>query len=160
MLKAAGENIIFMDADGATDLSAFPIVLQQLSKTDICFGSRAHLVATKAVAQRSYFRNFLMYCFHAFLRVFSLDNGVKDTQCGFKGFRRKTARDIFEKLHLKGWIFDVEVLFLANKFNSSIAEVQVTWKEISGSKLNVAKDSIYMVVDLLAMKFLYFMKIW
>lgn len=38
---------------------------------------------------------------------------IKDTQCGFKLFTRPTAQLIFPTSHIDGWIFDVELLILA-----------------------------------------------
>lgn len=47
-------------------------------------------------------------------------------------------------MHSEGWIFDVEMLMLAESANIPMAEVAVGWKEVMGSKLNVIKDSLGM----------------
>ncbi|SPO22454.1 related to dolichyl-phosphate beta-glucosyltransferase [Ustilago trichophora] len=49
---------------------------------------------------------------------------IKDTQCGFKLFTRPTARLVFPTSHIDGWIFDVELLILAQT-SSQLALQQV-----------------------------------
>jgi dolichyl-phosphate beta-glucosyltransferase len=51
-----------------------------------------------------------MYGFHVFVRVVGVPN-IKDTQCGFKLFTRKTASVLFNTLHIERWAFDVELLY-------------------------------------------------
>lgn len=70
-------------------------------KLAISIGSRAHL-EEQAVASRSFFRTILMYGFHFLVWLFAV-KGLKDTQCGFKLFTRKTARICFESLHVERW---------------------------------------------------------
>ncbi len=38
---------------------------------------------------------------------------IRDTQCGFKGFRHRAANEIFGRQRIDGFSFDVEVLLLA-----------------------------------------------
>jgi dolichyl-phosphate beta-glucosyltransferase len=73
---------------------------------------------------------------------------IKDTQCGFKLFTRPSLPYIIPYMHSEGWIFDVEMLMLAESANIPMIEVPIGWKEIMGSKLNVIKDSIRMAWDL------------
>jgi hypothetical protein len=51
-----------------------------------------------------------MYCFHIFVRIAGVPN-IKDTQCGFKLFTRKSASALFPNLHIERWAFDVELLY-------------------------------------------------
>lgn len=64
-------------------------------------GSRAHL-QDESLAERSVFRSMLMYGFHALVWLLTV-RGIKDTQCGFKLLTRRTARIVFNSLHLEGW---------------------------------------------------------
>ncbi len=73
---------------------------------------------------------------------------IKDTQCGFKLFTRPALPYIIPYMHSEGWIFDVEMLMLAESAEIPMVEVPVGWKEVTGSKLNVVKDSIGMAVGL------------
>jgi dolichyl-phosphate beta-glucosyltransferase len=69
---------------------------------------------------------------------------IKDTQCGFKLFSRNALPDIIPYMHSDGWIFDVEMLMLAESANIAMVEVAIGWKEVSGSKLNVIRASLDM----------------
>jgi len=51
-------------------------------------------------------------------------------------------------MHTEGWIFDVEMLMLAESADIPMIEVPIGWHEVTGSKLNVIKDSIGMAVGL------------
>ena len=69
---------------------------------------------------------------------------IKDTQCGFKLFSRSTLPYIVPNMHSEGWIFDVEMLMLAEFAGIPVVEVAVGWREVMGSKLNVVWESIGM----------------
>jgi dolichyl-phosphate beta-glucosyltransferase len=152
MRHARGQYIMFADADGA---SKFPDVAKLISSCrdiedshgrGIAVGSRAHLVGSEAVVQRSKLRNFLMHSFHMLLWLLTppATARIKDTQCGFKLFSRPTLPYIIPHMHMEGWIFDVEMLMLAESARIPVAEVPVGWREVGGSKLNVVRDSLGM----------------
>ena len=103
-----------------------------------------------AVVERSWFRTFLMRSFHVFLWLLTprATGRIRDTQCGFKLFSRAALRDIVPYMHCEGWIFDVEMLMLAEAAGIAVAEVPVTWREVLGSKLNVVRDSLGMAYGL------------
>lgn len=117
-----------------------------LSDAVIC-GSRAHL-EKEETAKRSYFRLFLMHGFH-FLVWLLCVRGIRDTQCGFKLLTRKSARTIFEALHVERWAFDVEMLYIAQTMNIPITEIAVNWMEIEGSKIIPFWSWLQMGKDLL-----------
>ena len=50
---------------------------------------------------------------------------IRDTQAGFKGFRRPIARTIFERTLIHSFAFDIEVLFLARLHHAVIVEMPV-----------------------------------
>ncbi|KAK3811224.1 MAG: nucleotide-diphospho-sugar transferase [Benniella sp.] len=159
-----GEYVLMVDADGATRFSDLDKMEVQLKKTEkdglgIAVGSRAHLVQTDAVVKRSFIRNFLMHSFHKIVYILGI-RGIDDTQCGFKLFTRKTARTIFPNMHVEGWIFDIEVLMIAQRLRIPIVEVPVAWQEIDGSKVSLMRDSIQMALDLLIIRMNYILGIW
>jgi dolichyl-phosphate beta-glucosyltransferase len=92
-----------------------------------------------------------MYGLHTVLRLVGVGH-IADTQCGFKLFSRRAARQIFPRQHLSTWIFDVEVLLLAKQLHIPAREVAINWHEVEGSKLNVVWDSLQMLRDLLVMR--------
>ena len=73
---------------------------------------------------------------------------IRDTQCGFKLFSRPSLPYIVPYMHSEGWIFDVEMLMLAESADIPMVEVAIGWKEVKGSKLNVIKDSLGMAIGL------------
>jgi len=133
ILHARGQYILFADADGATDIRDLPKMIKKADEIQdrnvaVTVGSRAHL-QKEAVVRRSALRTFLMKSFHTYLWVMGV-RGVKDTQCGFKLFTRRAAQQIFPAMHVEGYIFDIEVLLLAQFMKIPVAEVPVNWQEI------------------------------
>jgi dolichyl-phosphate beta-glucosyltransferase len=104
--------------------------------------------------QRSKLRNFLMHSFHLILWLLTppVTATIKDTQCGFKLFSRASLPYIIPYMHSEGWIFDVEMLMLAEFADIPVAEVPVGWREVKGSKLNVVWDSIGMAWGLFVLR--------
>ncbi|KAH8601646.1 nucleotide-diphospho-sugar transferase [Bisporella sp. PMI_857] len=159
-----GAYAMFADADGASkfeDLRKLVVGCDEVadvSERGIAVGSRAHMVGTEAVVKRSALRNALMHSFHLLLRLLTppATSRIRDTQCGFKLFSRAALPHIVPYMHAEGWIFDVEMLMLAesapagqvtpgiSKKGISVAEVAIGWKEIEGSKLNVVWASLGM----------------
>ncbi|KAM5444689.1 dolichyl-phosphate beta-glucosyltransferase [Microsporum ferrugineum] len=156
MRHVRGQYAIFADADGASnfnDLGKLVEACQKIEDSDhrvVAVGSRAHLVGSDVVVKRSKLRNFLMHSFHLALRLLTppATARINDTQCGFKLFSRASLPYIIPYMHSEGWIFDVEMLMLAEFANIPVAEVPIGWKEVSGSKLSVVWDSLGMAYGL------------
>ncbi|KAF2857282.1 glycosyltransferase family 2 protein [Piedraia hortae CBS 480.64] len=156
MRHARGSYIVFADADGASqfdDLGKLVVACERAKDSQgraVGVGSRAHMVGTEAVVKRSMLRNLLMRCFHLLIWLMTPPRTslIRDTQCGFKLFSRPALPYIVPYMHSEGWIFDVEMLMLAESAEIPTVEVPIGWKEIKGSKLNVVKDSIGMAVGL------------
>ncbi len=73
---------------------------------------------------------------------------LQDTQCGFKCFRAEAAEFIFRRQVMDGWSFDVEVLYLAERFGYKIAEVPIDWYYRPESKVSAVRDALQMVSDI------------
>ncbi|CAK5026465.1 unnamed protein product [Meloidogyne enterolobii] len=179
VLCARGRFILFSDADGATKFSDFSKLEKEMfslcngeneeekfngeSSIDwthpaLVVGSRAHL-ADEAIAKRSLLRTVLMLGFHAMVWVFTVRT-VRDTQCGFKLFSRAAAAKLFSQQRIERWAFDVELIYLAERLNFSIAEVCVEWEEIDGSKLTPLLAGLQMGRDILLLWFRYTFGFW
>jgi dolichyl-phosphate beta-glucosyltransferase len=160
-----GRYALFADADGAskfTDIEKLFAALKKYEQKErgaVAVGSRAYLVNTEAVVKRSFIRNFLMRCLHLLVWVFGVKK-IKDTQCGFKLFNRRAVDAIFPYMHTERWIFDVEVLMIAFKKQFAVEEVSISWHEVSGSKIDIAWDSINMAIDLVVMRLAFIMGIY
>lgn len=100
-----------------------------------------------------------MKLFH--LAVFILGiQSIRDTQCGFKLFTRKSAMLIAPRMHVQGWIFDIEMLILAFRNQIPVSEVPVTWHEVDGSHLSIVTASVQMLVQLLMIRVNYLFGRW
>lgn len=162
VLHASGKYVLFADADGATQFSdATKLVasLEEARGPKVAVGLRAHMVNTDAVVKRSFIRNFLMYGLHTLVFIFGIRK-IQDTQCGFKMFNREAVQKIFPHMHTERWIFDVEVLLLAELQKIPIDEIAVSWQEIDGSKVDLAKDSVQMAVDLVVTRLAYLLGVY
>ncbi|KAL4884157.1 nucleotide-diphospho-sugar transferase [Aspergillus karnatakaensis] len=160
MRHVRGQYVIFADADGATNFADLGKLVQACKAVEdksgrgIAVGSRAHMVGSEAVVKRSKLRNFLMHSFHLTLYLLTPPStaSIKDTQCGFKLFSRASLPAIIPNMHSEGWIFDVEMLMLAEFAGIPVAEVPVDWREVGGSKLNVVRDSVGMAWGLAVLR--------
>ncbi|KAJ4270088.1 dolichyl-phosphate beta-glucosyltransferase [Fusarium torreyae] len=172
-----GEYVLFADADGASRFSDAGKLIEGCeevvdgSHRGVAIGSRAHLVGSEAVVKRSALRNFLMRSFHLVLMILTppATSRIRDTQCGFKLFSRASLPHIIPYMHTEGWIFDIEMLMLAESAPATpvlghdgsvigtspgikVAEVPIEWHEVGGSKLNVIQDSIKMAIGLAVLR--------
>ncbi|KAG2416117.1 hypothetical protein HFD88_007309 [Aspergillus terreus] len=155
-----GQYVVFADADGASkfeDLGKLVSSCRAVEDADgrgVAVGSRAHMVGSEAVVKRSKLRNFLMHSFHLILWLMTPRKTatIKDTQCGFKLFSRTALPYIVPYMHSEGWIFDVEMLMLAEFASIPVVEVPVGWREVKGSKLNVLRDSLGMAWGLFVLR--------
>ncbi|QPG76556.1 hypothetical protein FOA43_003946 [Brettanomyces nanus] len=168
MQVARGEYVIFADADGASKFSDTRTMISAIQELDgmeperkaaIAVGSRAHMVNTDAVVKRSFIRNLLMYGLHTLVYLFGIRD-IKDTQCGFKLFNKLSVRNICPYMHTEGWIFDVEMMILAERQSISLKEVPISWHEVQGSKMALARDSINMGIDLVVTRMAYVLGIY
>jgi hypothetical protein len=71
----------------------------------------------------------------------------RDTQCGFKAFRQRAAREIFRRQTLDGFAFDVEVLLLAQRHGFRVEALPVTWINSPETTVRIVRDSLRMLRD-------------
>lgn len=164
MMRARGRYLLMVDADGATRASDLGRLMRQLRAVErdgmgVAVGSRAH-IQDEAVASRAWYRNVLMFGFHALVSVCAGGHGVRDTQCGFKLFTRGAALQLFPSQHIDRWAFDVELLYLCVRLAVPIVEVAVNWTEIPGSKLDILSSTVQMARDIVLIRFAYLVRLW
>ena len=151
VLNSRGEIILFTDADLSSPIEEAPKLLEALeSGFDIAIGSR--WVRSELQTQRqSAARQVMGRTFNILLRIV-LGLNFKDTQCGFKAFRRSAAEVIFPLQRVERWGFDPELLFLARKFELQVAEVPVVWAHDEGSRINPLADGAKMFLEVLRVR--------
>ena len=150
VLESKGRFILFADADGATPIIECSKLLEAApAGSDIVIGSRK-VGGGSSHQERSVLRKLVWSIFYRITNLLAVP-GIEDTQCGFKLFSRPAARQIFRDLQETGWAFDVEVLFLAQKFGMTIEELSVNWSAVDGSKIR-PNDAIRMLVALIRIR--------
>ena len=155
VLNAKGRFVLFMDADGATPLNEIPKLLAALEQgSDVAIGSRVVQRPGEIEVKTSSLRRFIGRSFALFANLFAVE-GIADTQCGFKMFRREAAAEIFSRQKTVGFAFDVEVLFIAHRLSLSISEIPVNWVAQPGSKVNLITDSCRMLWDISRIRWLH-----
>jgi len=76
----------------------------------------------------------------------------KDTQCGFKAFKRRAVEAVFPLQIIERWGFDPEILFLARRCGLRVDEVAVKWAHQYNTKINPIKDGLRMFTELLTIR--------
>ena len=153
MLQARGDIVFFMDLDLSTPLVEIFNFLSHFEshpETDILIGSRRH-AQSQIIKKQHPIRRKMGQTFNLFVQMFAL-KGIKDTQCGFKAFRKKTVKPIFSRQKTHGFSFDVEILLLAEALGYKIDVLPVKWVNAPDSKVRIVHDSLLMFRDLLRMK--------
>jgi len=151
MLQAKGEYLFFSDADLSVPIEMIGRLLTKLEKgSDIVIGSRAKPEAVVEIHQ-PFYREFMGRIFTR-LSNWILGLSVSDFTCGFKGFRREVARDLFSRQRLKNWSFDSETLYLSQVKGYRILEIPVTWCNDRATKVRLWRDIITSFLGLLRIR--------
>ncbi len=161
MLAARGELLLFGDADGATPIGEEKRLREAIRVgADIAIGSRAATVIKgdsrlasrlgpgEKVEWKVKAHRHIMGRVFALLVKIILGINYDDTQCGFKMFTQKAAIDLFSRASQQQFIFDCEILYMAEKLGYRVLEIPVNWHEVSGSKVNIFQDSLQMLLGL------------
>ncbi|MGD0281807.1 MAG: glycosyltransferase [Dissulfurispiraceae bacterium] len=146
--KVKADALCFIDSDLAYSLDHLNIIKKQLQSSDVVIGSRK----ISSVRENSHHltRRNMRTCFNKLSNVI-LKLPFRDTQAGLKGLRFDAAQKILERSDIKGFGFDVELLYLARKFGLSITEIDAKESELHSykqDKLKLLKDSIIMFFNL------------
>lgn len=151
---ASGRFVFFSDADLSTPIEELARMLPLLSEgCDIVIGSRAQSDSQLEVHQ-PFLREFAGRIFNVFVQSIVFQ-GIKDTQCGFKGFRRDVIPPLTGSQKIHGFAFDVELLWLARRFGMIVKVVPVRWHHKEASKVGFFKDSLKMFLDLFRIRWMH-----
>ncbi|MBI2658451.1 glycosyltransferase family 2 protein [Candidatus Woesearchaeota archaeon] len=153
VLMSKKNLVLFSDADLSTPIESLDSFLKYIGDYDIVIGSR-RMKGSVIAGRQPLHRRIPGKIFPVLVNLTTL-RGIRDTQCGFKLFKRKAAMDIFRKQKIKGFCFDVETLYLAKSAGYKIKEVPVVWNNSAHSKLSPVKDSIRMFIDLIKIRLMH-----
>ena len=160
--SAARGRVMFMDADLAVPLADIANVMSELDRgADVAIGSRETWGASRLGEPP--LRRLRGRAFNWLVRTI-LFRGIMDTQCGFKAFTRRSAKEIFSRTLLHGrpnpelrgpsvTAFDVEILYLAKLMGFKIVEVPVRWRHVPESKVRPLSDPLRMAADVFKIRF-------
>lgn len=151
VLASKGDLILFSDADLSTPIEELNKLIKEIEENDIVIGSRA--INRDLLIKKQPIYRVLIGFFARNLIRFVLGLNYKDTQCGFKLFKKNVAMVLFNKMKTKRWSFDYELLFLAKKYNFKVKEVPVLWKNDEDSRVNSFIDPIKSFIDLIKIRF-------
>lgn len=152
MLAATGKFRIFTDADIPFNAEAIEQFLHYMDEKEfhMAIGDRT-LNESSYFNSKSGLRNLASKSFSFFVGRF-VAGGMFDTQCGIKGFRAEVAKDIFGVSRIKGFTFDVELLYIALKRNYDIKRLPVTLRSQEGQSVKLLLHSFTMMADLMKIK--------
>lgn len=156
---SSGTIVLFSDLDQATPLKELENVLPWMNKgADVVIGSRQSKREGAPLLRIIMARGFML------LRTMILGlNGISDTQCGFKAFKRVAALEIIRHLSVYGHSktvsgamvtagFDIEILFVAKTLGYSIKEVPVEWHYVETRRVNPILDTIQGISDIITIR--------
>jgi dolichyl-phosphate beta-glucosyltransferase len=139
ILEAKGEWVLFTDADLSAPIGELETLWTAVERDGAqgAIGSRA-LDRSLIGVHQPVFRETTGRFFNLAMRLIT-GLPYRDTQCGFKLFEVRAAREIFSRQRLDGFGFDVEVLFIARRLGYRILETPVRWDDVAGTKVSLLR---------------------
>lgn len=151
MMAAEGDLILFCDADMATPQEETEKLLKHMREgADIAIGSRP-LKESKLEKHQPLVREMFGRFANKLIQLLAI-RGIHDTQCGFKIFTKKAAKDVFSRCQLDGFSFDFEALMIAKDLGYRIDEVPIRWFHQEGSKVVFWRDYPRSFKDLVGLR--------
>jgi dolichyl-phosphate beta-glucosyltransferase len=151
--QARGQIIGFADADNKVPIAESDRVLPWLRRGyDIAIGSRGladSQIEVPAPLHRRLGSRAFALVMHSLVGL----RRITDTQCGFKFFLAPVAAHLFSQQRIDGYMFDVEVLYLAERWGYRIKEVGVRWRDDGDTRLQLIAGNWRNMVDLLRVRF-------
>jgi dolichyl-phosphate beta-glucosyltransferase len=152
VLCSLGKKVLVTDADLSTPIEELETLERHLCEQShhIAIGSRA-LPSSDIIEAQPIWRRGMSQVFNSIVKSLVIDD-FKDTQCGFKLFAGDVARKLFDQVRVNRFAYDVEILALAKEHGYRVAEVPVSWKNSSASKVRPLVDSMQMLGDLVRIR--------
>ncbi len=144
--SSKGDIIVFADADSSSGPEEIWKLVEKLKDYDTAIGSRVvkELIKVRQPFKREVFGRLMSLLVRILFRV-----GIRDTQCGYKAFRRPVLEKVFHTVKSSGFEFDVELLVKIKKSGFTIKELPIRWDDDKRSKLKVFPDALKMFYNIL-----------
>jgi glycosyltransferase involved in cell wall biosynthesis len=149
MLAARGKYRFLCDADLSMPVRELPRFLPPQVHADVAIGTREGMGARRV--GEPIVRHLAGRVFNNLVQRLAV-SGIEDTQCGFKMFSAHAAETIFPRVSVEGWAFDIEVLWIARERGFSIAQVPIEWHYRQESHLDLVRDGVGMLQDVLRIR--------
>lgn len=148
IMSAEGDIIVYTDADLAFGLEVVKRAAEAMEKDklDLLLGSRQQ----EGYENYPFIRKLASKTFLIVLKCFGLK--YSDSQCGIKALRGGFAQKVFSKCTTDRFAFDFEMILIAEKLKGKIGEFPVKIVNHRESSVNVIKDSINMLKELVRIK--------
>jgi dolichyl-phosphate beta-glucosyltransferase len=148
-----GQIVGFADADDKTPIEELDKFLPWFERGyDLVIGSRA-LSGSKIEKRQPWYRQLGSRGFGVAMHLIVGLHEVPDTQCGFKFFRREIALDLFRRQKIDGYMYDVEILYLAEQAGYRLKQIGIRWKDDGDSRLMLVRGNIRNGLDLFRIRF-------
>jgi dolichyl-phosphate beta-glucosyltransferase len=149
---AAGAIVGFADADNKVPIEEYDKLAPFLAEGfPIAIGSRALARAT-ILRSQPWYRRLGGKGFGVFMRAATGLRGVADTQCGFKFFHGGVARRLFALQRIDGYMYDVEILLLAQHLGYRVREVPIRWRDDGDTRLDLVRGNLRNLRDILRLR--------
>ncbi len=148
VMAARGLYVGFMDADLSTDLSAIASALSHLGQGAHAAIASRRMPGAHILLPQPWYRRQASHAFRMLTRALTGLKGIRDSQCGFKFFPAAIAKELFDQLTIDGFLFDVELLAIAQRRGYHIVEMPVTWTNRRQSKLHIWPLAYHVLRDL------------
>jgi len=145
---ASGEIIGFADADNKVPIEEYDKLRPRLAEGfEVVIGSRG-LRDSNIDRAQPFYRRMGSKGFGVFMHAVVGLPGIVDTQCGFKFFQRHIARDLFRRQRIDGYMYDVEILALAQRLGYRIQQVPIHWHDDADSRLQLLSGNLRNAIDI------------
>ncbi len=152
IMAATGQWIVFLDADLSTPPEEIENAMRYLRDGyDMVIGSRA-LPESQIERRPPLFRRLATAIFDLMKHLLVGLWQYSDTQCGFKAYRQSAVRPLYERAVIDRFMFDVEILYLAERKRLKVREMPVRWADAAGSKVRFVEGAVNMMKDLVRIR--------
>jgi dolichyl-phosphate beta-glucosyltransferase len=145
--------LAFVDADGSCSASEVRRLIELArseNRTECAYFASRVLMLGRNVKR--------LWTRHLIGRVYAtlvselLDIPVYDSQCGLKIVSRAVFEKVRDKLSIKGFAFDVDLLVNLIDSGCEVREIPIDWDERPGGKVRLIRDSAIMFCDILSIR--------